>query len=73
MAVNQPHAQDSTRPLLMTVAEAAREMRISKSTLYVLLAKRELRGLKVEGARRIPTAEVEAWIARQLGGAEAES
>ena len=51
----------------MTPRQAARELSLSRSTVYELLRRRELRGIKVGAATRIPLAEVETWIARQLG------
>lgn len=69
-----PVSQDTTpRPLLMTPREAARELSLSRSTVYELLAKGRrgspdgIRGIKVGAATRIPLVEVEAWLSRQLG------
>lgn len=61
----------ATRPLLMTPAQAAREMAISRTTLYHLLSHKQIRSLKIGSATRIPLTEVESWIQRQLasGGA----
>ena len=57
---------ESRLPLLLTPAEAARELHISRSTLYARLLNGELHALKVGGATRIARREIEAWIDRHL-------
>ena len=66
--MKDPEAHD-TRPLLMTPERAAQELSLSRSTVYLLLQRHEIRGIKIGAATRIPLAEIEAWIQRQLGAA----
>ena len=63
--MKDPNGND-TRPLLVTPERAARELSLSRSTLYLMLRRGELRGIKIGAATRIPLAEVEGWIERQL-------
>jgi excisionase family DNA binding protein len=52
--------------MLLTVNEAAARLAIGRTMLYELIARRELRTVKIGRARRIPESAVEDWIARQL-------
>ncbi|MFG2903953.1 helix-turn-helix domain-containing protein [Kitasatospora sp. NPDC048286] len=52
-------------PVLLTAEEAAKMLRIGRSTLYQLLAERELASIKIGRSRRIRPADVEAYIERQ--------
>ncbi len=53
---------------LMTVAEAARFLRLSRSTLYAIMDRGELRFAKIGRSRRIPKRAVVELAARDLRG-----
>ncbi len=53
---------------LMTVAEAARFLRLSRSTLYAIMDRGELRFAKIGRSRRIPKRAVVELAARELRG-----
>lgn len=53
-------------PLLLRVAEAARLLSLSRTTVYLLLESGQLPSIKCGTARRIPRAALDEWIARQL-------
>ena len=50
--------------LLLDLEEAAAHLRIRRSLLYNLLARGDLKGLKIGRRRLISRAEIEAYIAR---------
>jgi len=50
----------------MTVSEAMRVTGIGKTTLYAEMKSGRLRSIRVGRCRRIPIAELRAWIARCL-------
>jgi excisionase family DNA binding protein len=52
-------------PLLVRVEEAARLLSLSRSTIYEMLDAGELPSVRRGAARRIPTAALRAWVARQ--------
>ena len=56
---------------LMTVAEASRFLRLSRSTLYAIMDRGELRFAKLGRSRRIPKRAVVELAARELRGGEA--
>lgn len=47
------------QPALLTVTEAARVLRVGKSTIYKLLGRRELRAIKIGVATRITRESVD--------------
>ena len=49
-------------PLLLTVAEAAHRLRLSRSTVYVLIRRGELRSVKQGAARRVPAAALLEYV-----------
>ena len=54
-------------PLLMTVDEAARTLRISRSRLYEMFARDEIPGVvRIGRSVRISRAALEAWVIRQV-------
>jgi len=52
--------------LLLSPQEAADELSIHRTTLYVLLMRGEIRSILIGRARRIPVQVLEEWIARTL-------
>lgn len=53
----------SAAPLLLTPAEAAAALGVSRSTVYALLTAGSLASVRIGRARRIPQAAVDAYIA----------
>jgi len=53
---------------LLTVVEAARELRVSRSRVFQLLAAGELEGVRIGRSRCVPRRSVEDFVAR-LGAA----
>jgi excisionase family DNA binding protein len=53
----------ATRPLLLTVPEAAAELRCSRRTVYSLLSSGKLSSLKMGGLRRIAAVELDRFVA----------
>ncbi len=51
-------------PRLMTVARAARELSVSRMTIYELLKCGALKSVKIGASRRIVTASVEKVVSR---------
>jgi excisionase family DNA binding protein len=50
---------------LLTITEATRELRVSRSSLYRLLGRSDgPRALKIGGQVRIPAEDVEEWLGR---------
>ena len=49
---------------ILTVAEAADYLRVSRITVYRLLASRRLPGFKVGAAWRLDREQIERWSAR---------
>lgn len=60
--------QPYTSPLLLTVEDAARKLGICRDFMYRLLAMPHprIRSVKIGHARRVPLAELEAYIERLL-------
>ena len=50
-------------PILYTPAEAAHLLGVGKTTLFALIARGELRSLKLGHSRRIRHADLEAFVA----------
>jgi len=61
--INEGNSPDWTRPALYTIPEAARALRLSRSTLYVLIARGELDTVTVGRLRRVPAAAIDAYVA----------
>lgn len=49
--------------LLLTVPEAAAALAISRSKLYELIASGLIRSVRIDGSRRVPVEELEAFVA----------
>lgn len=50
----------------LTVKEVARRLAVGRTTVYELIAKRELAVIRIGRATRIPESALERWIAQQL-------
>lgn len=59
--------------LLLTLEEAAETLGIGRSTLYRLLASRDIRSVKIGWMRRIAVADLEAYVERLRSASRAES
>ena len=60
---------------MLTVEEAAEELRIGRTRMYSLIASGELVAVKVGGSRRVPRDELVAYVKRlviEQGGGDAE-
>jgi excisionase family DNA binding protein len=55
---------------LLTVREAARLMKLSKSQTYALCQRRAIPTIRLGRSVRIPREELEAWLRRQVRSAE---
>ncbi|GHC52302.1 helix-turn-helix domain-containing protein [Streptomyces cinnamoneus] len=53
-------------PELLTVPEVMALLRLGRSKVYDLIRSRRLASIKVDGARRIPTDAVRAFILNQI-------
>jgi excisionase family DNA binding protein len=56
--------------LLFTVAEAARALSLSRTTIYALFASGELRSVQIGRARRVPLEAHEAYAAFVARGSD---
>jgi excisionase family DNA binding protein len=54
--------------ILLTVNQVAARLNISRSLVYDLVLSGQLPSIKIQKARRIPVAELEAFINKQLQG-----
>jgi excisionase family DNA binding protein len=50
----------------LTVKEVARRLAVGRTTVYELIAKRELVAIRIGRARRIPESALDRWIAQQV-------
>ncbi|MFD7651664.1 helix-turn-helix domain-containing protein [Streptomyces albidoflavus] len=57
---------DSTL-VLLTVEEAARRLRIGRTTCYSLIRSGELESITINNLRRVPADAPAAYVARQRG------
>ncbi|MEU9359562.1 helix-turn-helix domain-containing protein [Streptomyces sp. NPDC048301] len=62
---------DQPAPVLLTVEEAARCLRIGRTTCYALIRTGELESLTIGGLRRVPIDAPAAYIARRRAGVRA--
>ncbi len=53
-------------PLLLTVDEAARLLRMSRSFVYNLVMNGEIASIKLGRSRRVPAAELERFVSERL-------
>ena len=57
--------------ILLTVAEAAEALAISRSKLYELIAAGLVRSVRIDGSRRVPVDALESYVAALLDRQEA--
>lgn len=50
-------------PILLTVAEAARRLRLGRTMVYELLASGALRSVRIGRARRVPIGALDEFVA----------
>jgi excisionase family DNA binding protein len=55
---------------LLTIKDVAARLAIGRTTVYELIAKQELKTIKIGRARRVPESVLDQWIARQLRGGD---
>jgi excisionase family DNA binding protein len=71
------HVKQQTEPeprqRLLTVRESCERLGISHPTLYNLLNSGQIKSLKIGRARRVPSTEVDAFVRRQLQGANSDA
>jgi excisionase family DNA binding protein len=53
-----------TEKLLLTVPEVAERLGLGKSTIYALIASREIESVNIGRARRVPREAIDAFVAR---------
>jgi excisionase family DNA binding protein len=51
---------------LLTIKQAAARLALGRTTVYQLIAKHELKAIKIGRARRIPESALEEWIRQQV-------
>jgi excisionase family DNA binding protein len=68
-SVTDPRGPSGGPRILLTVAEAAEALAISRSKLYELLAAGAVASLRIDGSRRVPVAALEAYVAERLRAA----
>jgi excisionase family DNA binding protein len=52
--------------VLLRLDEAAKSLAVSKSHLERMVARGELRAVHIGRGRRVPTSEIERWLAEQM-------
>jgi excisionase family DNA binding protein len=60
---NSPDVRPSTTRRLLTIAEAADALRISRSSIYRLFDAGQLARLQIGASRRVTSTEIERFIA----------
>lgn len=61
-----PHVEaDEPAPVLLTVEEAARCLRIGRTTCFALIRTGDLESLTIGGLRRVPADAPAAYLARR--------
>jgi excisionase family DNA binding protein len=61
----RPAEASDLAPVLLTVEEAARCLRVGRTTCYALIRTGELESLTIGGLRRIPADAPAAYLARR--------
>lgn len=60
---NGPEDPDRAGKLLLTVAECAEMLGVSRNKMFQLLARKELPSVKIERCRRVPVAALAEFVA----------
>lgn len=60
--------EDHHSRLLVRIPEACDRLSLGRSTIYALIAKGEIKAVKVGAAVRIPASELERWVEEQIAG-----
>jgi excisionase family DNA binding protein len=55
---------NGNRPQIMTIDEAAKYLRIHKSTMYRLIKKKQIPAIKVGGRWRFRKDKIDSWLSR---------
>jgi excisionase family DNA binding protein len=58
----------TTEALLLTVPQVCDLTNLGETTVYALIASRELRSMKVGRRRLVPRRDLDGWIATRLAG-----
>jgi excisionase family DNA binding protein len=58
--------EETVNETFLTVKEVARRLAVGRTTVYELIAKRELVAIRIGRARRIPESALERWVAQQI-------
>ncbi len=59
--------------MLYRVSEAAQKLAISRSKMWELLARGEIESVKIDGARRVTPAALDAYVQRLRPGQAADA
>jgi excisionase family DNA binding protein len=65
------HVEDDSTVVLLTVEEAARRLRIGRTTCFALIRTGELESIPVGRLRRVPADAPAAYVARQRAAQQA--
>ena len=63
-AVQQPASGETERPMALSPEQVARMLGVSRTKVFQLLARRELKSIRIGKHRRVPVWEVEAFLRR---------
>ena len=70
MMLNGMSGGDMRRKLLLTAEEAAEMLGVGRTTVYRMLARNELRSIKIGSSRRIPFVSLTEYVDRVLAHTE---
>jgi len=57
---------ENSQQLLLTTEQAGHALQIGRSHLYTILARGEIKSIKIGGSRRIPMTELERYIEGEM-------
>jgi excisionase family DNA binding protein len=63
----QDKQEQKTSPIANSVTDACRRLGVGRTTLYELIAARELRTFKIGQRTLIPESELQRFVARSMG------
>jgi excisionase family DNA binding protein len=67
MATKKRH-ETANEPILLRIEEAARLLSLSKSMIYQMINRGELRATPRGGPRRVLRSSIDEWVDRMTGG-----